>query len=109
MRIPSSVFAVARYGVAAILAVAGCVSLMGAAKRTEFTPRDKAFYASTTTVNFVRPGLTIKIVSANIAQDGTISVDNKITDPKGMPLAAAGITTRGAVWECFSSVTCPAG
>ena len=45
----------------------------------------------------VRPGLVFKIVSANIAQDGTISVDYKVSDPKGLPLDTAGITTPGAV------------
>src|ERR1051326_3553489 len=109
MRIPSSVFAVGRYGVAAVLAVTGTVSLLGAAKKTEFTPRDKAFYASAQTVNFVRPGLVIKIVSANIAQDGTITVDYKLTDPKGLPLDAAGITTPGAVSVRFRAGVIPKG
>jgi len=83
MRIPSSVFAVGRYLLAAA-AVLGSVALMSASnpKKTEFSVHDKAYYAAQATVNFVRPGLTMKIVSANIAQDGTISVDYKITDPK---------------------------
>ena len=82
MRIPSSVFAVGRYALALVV-ITGSVVLMSAPKKTVFTPHDKAYYASEATVNFVRPGLTLKIVSANIAQDGTISVDYKITDPKG--------------------------
>ena len=88
MRIPSSVFAVGRYALA-LVAITGSVVLMSAPKKTAFTPHDKAYYASEATVNFVRPGLTMKIVSANIAQDGTISVDYKITDPKGLPLDPA--------------------
>ena len=89
MRIRSTVLALA--------AVAASVALMGAAKKTEFNVHDKAYYASPATVNFVRPGLTIKIVSAGIAQDGTISVDYKLTDPKGLPLDSAGVTTPGAI------------
>ena len=100
MRIPSSVFAVGRYALALVV-ITGSVVLMSAPKKTVFTPHDKAYYASDATVNFVRPGLTLKVVSANIAQDGTISVDYKITDPNGLPLDPAGITTPGAVSVSF--------
>jgi OmcA/MtrC family decaheme c-type cytochrome len=82
---------------------------MSAPKKTAFTAHDKAYYASEATVNFVRPGLTIKIVSANITQDGTISVDYKLTDPKGLPLDPAGITTPGAVSVSFLCAYIPKG
>src|SRR5438034_4334285 len=111
MRTPSSVFAVGRYGLALALAVSGSVALMSAAKpkKAEFTPRDKAYYASASTINFVRPGLVIKIVSASIAQDGTISVDYKISDPKGLPSDPAGITTPGAISLSFCAAFIPKG
>src|ERR1035441_3964989 len=73
MRIPSSVFVVGRYTLA-LAAITASVVLMSAQKKTAFTPFDKAYYASEATVDFVRPGLTLTIVSAAIAPDGTISV-----------------------------------
>ena len=110
MRIPTTVFAVGRNTLAAV-AVMGSVVLMSASnpKKTELTVHDRAYYAAQATVNFVRPGLTMKIVSANIAQDGTITVDYKITDPKGLPLDAAGITTPGAVSVSFIGAYIPKG
>src|SRR5450759_4727034 len=108
MRIPSSVFVVGRYALA-LAAITASVVLVSAQQNTTFTPHDKAYYASEATVNFVRPGLTFKIVSANIAQDGTISVDYKIADPKGLPLDPAGITTPGAVSVSFLAAYIPKG
>jgi OmcA/MtrC family decaheme c-type cytochrome len=108
MRIPSSVFAVGRYALA-LAVITGSVVLMSAPKKTTFTPHDKAYYASEATVNFVRPGLTLKVVSATIAQDGTISVDYKVADPDGLPLDPAGITTPGAVSVSFLCAYIPKG
>jgi OmcA/MtrC family decaheme c-type cytochrome len=108
MRIPSSVFAVGRYALA-LAVITGSVVLMSAPKKTAFTPHDKAYYASDATVNFVRPGLTLKVVSASIATDGTISVDYKVTDPDGLPLDPAGITTPGAVSVSFLCAYIPKG
>ncbi|MEO8591794.1 MAG: OmcA/MtrC family decaheme c-type cytochrome [Candidatus Solibacter sp.] len=108
MRIPPSVFAVGRYALA-LGAITGSVVLMSAPKKTEFTPHDKAYYASEATVNFVRPGLVFKIISANIATDGTISVDFKMTDPKGLGLDRDGISTPGAVSTSFIAAYIPKG
>src|SRR6185437_9041287 len=74
MRIPYSVFAVGRY-VAVLTLIAGSVLLMSAPKKPGYSRYDKARYADPNLVQFVRPGLNISIVSANIASDGTISID----------------------------------
>jgi OmcA/MtrC family decaheme c-type cytochrome len=74
-----------------------------------FTPRDKAFYKDAAIVNFVRPGLVLKIQSATIASDGTIQTQFTLTDPQGLPLDRLGITTPGAVSISFIAATIPAG
>lgn len=107
MRTPNSVLSAGRYALA--LAVLTSVGLMSAPKKAGFTIHDKAYYANPSTVNFVRPGLAIKLVSANIAQDGTISVDYKISDPKGLPLDLAGITTPGTISVSFVAAYIPKG
>ncbi len=72
-----------------------------------YSPRSKAYYASNELVNFVRPGLVIKIASADIAADGTITATVLITDPKGLPLDRAGVTTPGTVALSFVAATIP--
>src|SRR5438046_2963856 len=89
--------------------VAGAAVLSSATKKTVFSPRDKAYYATANTINFVRPGLTITIVSAKIAADGTASVDFKLTDPKGLPLDRLGVTTPGVVSTSFLIGSIPKG
>jgi OmcA/MtrC family decaheme c-type cytochrome len=96
MRIPSMVYSVARY-MAALVVIAGSVLLMSAPKNPGFSAYDKAYYADSNTVNFVRPGLVIRVVSANVATDGTITARYKITDPRGLALDRDGIQTPGAV------------
>jgi OmcA/MtrC family decaheme c-type cytochrome len=108
MRIPSSIFAVGRYALALVV-VAGSVVLVSATKKTEFTIHDKEYYAAASTVNFVRPGLAISIVSANVAKDGTISVDYKLADPKGLALDSAGVQTPGAISVSFIAAYIPKG
>ena len=108
MRIPSSVFAVGRYAVG-FVAVAGSLLLMSAPKRAGFTVHDRAYYATPQAVTFVRPGLTISIVSASVASDGTISVDYKLADPKGLALDRLGVETPGAVSVSFLAAYIPKG
>ena len=60
-------------------------------------------------INFIRPGISVKIVSAAIAKDGTITARVTIADPKGLPLDMYGMTTPGAVTVRFIAATIPAG
>ena len=94
---------------AALIVLAGAAVLPSATKKTVFTTRDKAFYASPNTINFVRPGFLIKIVSAKIADDGTASVNFKITDPKGLGLDRLGVTSPGTISLSFLLAYIPKG
>ena len=78
----------------ALLLVAGSIALVGST-RQPYSPHEKAFYADRALVEFVRPGLTFTINSAQVASDGTISVTYSIADPTGLPLDKAGVTTPG--------------
>jgi OmcA/MtrC family decaheme c-type cytochrome len=90
----------------ALLAVIA-LSLIGASKKHEFSPHEKAFYADRATVEFVRPGLTITVNSAQVASDGTISVVYTVADPNGLPLDTAGVTTPGTIALSFVAAVIP--
>ena len=80
-----------------VLALTAGVVLLTSASTGPFTPHDKAYYASQKDQSFVRPGLTVTIVSAEIATDGTIKARVKFTDPDGRPLDKDGVTTAGRI------------
>src|SRR5947209_11784151 len=60
-------------------------------------------------VNYIRPGVKIKIVSAAIAKDGTITARVNLTDPKGVPLDRDGINSPGTISMSFICAYIPAG
>src|SRR5436305_719115 len=95
-------------GVAALSGLLLTLILSGAATR-QFSRNEKAFYGEPKLVAFVQPGLKIKIVSAAIAQDGTITVGFSLTDPQGAPLDRTGISTPGAISLSFVAAYIPAG
>jgi OmcA/MtrC family decaheme c-type cytochrome len=86
-----------QYARAVAIAAALVISLTGQTKKHRFSPREKAFYADATLLDFVNPGLTITINSANIAADGTITTIYTLTDPNGLPLDSTGATTPGTI------------
>ena len=108
MRIPSSVQATKQFAVAlALIAVSGV--LLSGARKTTFSPHEKAFYAPQAVVEYVNPGLVFNIVSANIASDGTISVHYTVADPQKLPLDTAGIQTPGTISPRFLAAYIPKG
>jgi OmcA/MtrC family decaheme c-type cytochrome len=92
---------------AALIVAAVALSLASAPRKT-YSRHEKAFFAPETTVQFVRPGLNITINSANIASDGTISAVYTVSDPNGLPLDTAGITTPGTISLSFIAAVIPA-
>ena len=77
--------------------------------KPRFNKHEKAFYADEATVSFVRPGLVITINSASIAADRTISAVFTVSDPQGLPLDMAGITTPGPISLSFVAAYIPKG
>jgi hypothetical protein len=68
----------------AVVITVVAISVMTAGSRSNYlTPKDKAFYADENLINFVRPGLVLRVVSGAIADDGTIKARVRITDPRG--------------------------
>src|ERR1051326_6161794 len=83
------------------------VLTLAGATRPPFNKTQKAFYADPKLVAFVRPGLLIKIVSAEITPDGVISVNFALTDPAGVPLDRSGVSTPGAISLNFIAAYIP--
>ncbi|OYW09534.1 MAG: hypothetical protein B7X34_06590, partial [Acidobacteriia bacterium 12-62-4] len=79
----------------------------GGIRKFGFTPEQKAFYANERTLNFVRPGLVLRVLGAEIAADGTMTATVRITDPMGVPLDREGRVTPGVVGLSFVAATIP--
>src|SRR5271165_6362845 len=94
--------------IAAFVAIVA-LCLAGGTKKFAYSTHDKAFYADKALVDFVRPGLVITINSASISTAGAISVTYTLTDPSGLPLDAAGVTTPGVVSLAFVAAYIPKG
>jgi OmcA/MtrC family decaheme c-type cytochrome len=119
MRIPVlNSFVIRR--VAAIAIIFGA-SVLTSAPRPKLTPSEADRFSKirlrdavtaendAAVVNFVRPGLVVKITSATIAADGTISATFTVQDPQTLALDRTGVTTPGVVSTSFIAATIPAG
>ena len=91
-----------------VILLLGCAALISATK-SKFTTGDKAFYVDDKLVNFVRPGLVVKILSAEIAADGTAKARILFTDLRGLPLDRLGIVTPGNIGASVVLATIPKG
>ena len=86
------------------LATAGFLSGVG---KSAFNAAQKAFYADEKTINFVRPGLDLKILAAVVNPDGSMAARVRITDPLGVPLDRLGVFTPGPVSISFVAAFLP--
>src|SRR4051812_18623176 len=80
-----------------LVTLAVAAVLARATDKPVFRSNEKAAFADERTVNFVRPGLAVRINSAEIGADGVINTVFTLTDPRGMPLDREGISTPGAI------------
>lgn len=96
-----------RYGRAAAIGVVLAAGLASAPK--PYSIHEKAYYANPQTVEFVAPGLKINITGASISSTGTITVNYTLTDPNGLPLDAAGVTTPGSISLSYVAAVLPNG
>jgi OmcA/MtrC family decaheme c-type cytochrome len=80
-----------------LFSLAALAAIVTAAGTNRFTPNDKPFYADQSAIAFVRPGLMIDILSAEVSTEGVIRARVKFTDPAGLPLDREGITTPGTI------------
>ncbi len=92
-----------------VILVAGLVSLAADDEKNPFRPWDKAYYLSAREAQFIRPGLAFELSNPSAAVDGALTVDVKITDPRGAPLDRLGIETPGPVSLNFVIARIPKG
>ena len=91
-----------------LMLMVGSVALLSSATKTPFSSMEKASFASQATLNFVRPGLVMKIISDQINADATLTVTFSLQDPKGVNMDRLGLTTPGAVSTSFILAYLPA-
>jgi len=94
-----------RLSILAIFLAAATIG-SGVGKQT-YSALEKAFYADENTINFVRPGLELKILAAVVNPDGRMAARIRITDPLGVGLDRLGVYTPGPVNISFVAATLP--
>src|SRR6266542_4827734 len=88
--------------------VIGSALLLSSASQPALTKNDKAYYLDAQAAEFVRPGLTLKILSVDVARDKTVKVRFQLTDGNGLPLDIGGITTPGPIRVLLVMASIPA-
>jgi OmcA/MtrC family decaheme c-type cytochrome len=102
-----------KYPASALIALASVV-LFNIASAAEHRSKPAVkFYATSmlngTTSSLGRTGVVVKIQSAAVAKDGTITARATIVDADGYPLDRLGVATKGPVSLSFIAAYIPAG
>ena len=79
-----------------VMLMAGSVALLSSTK-TPFSSREKASFANSAALSFVRPGVAIQITNIQFTAGNPLTVNYKLTDPKGALLDLTGVQTPGAI------------
>ncbi len=87
---------------------AGSVALLSST-RSPFSTREKASFANPAALNFVRPGVAIQITNIQFTAGSPLTVNYKLTDPKGALLDQTGVQTPGAISVRYILSYIPAG
>lgn len=95
----------------AVLTLAGVAFINSAAAQDRPVKKQQDFTAllNGPTSSLGRTGVVVKIKSASIAQDGTITARATIVDADGIPLDRLGVATAGPVSMSFICAYIPAG
>ena len=96
-------------GIVGVAAVAGSAALLVGLGEPVWKQSDRAFYLSEKEANFIRPGLVLKILDAQIDTTGIVRTRFRIADPKDQPLDRDGIVTPGPVAVSFIVGAIPNG
>ncbi|HVP00445.1 MAG TPA: OmcA/MtrC family decaheme c-type cytochrome [Bryobacteraceae bacterium] len=91
-----------------LIAIVAISMMTAGSRRSSFTTKDKAYYADASVIEFIRPGLTLQMVGATVAADGSLTATVSIADAQGQPLDMTGATTPGAVTMSCTMAALPA-
>src|ERR1051326_5648829 len=98
-----------RYYPAFLAAVAIALPAIAQTGRPGLNRKPRQAELSQAQISYIRPGVKVKVVSAGIAKDGTITARVNVTDPKGVPLDRLGVNTPGTISMAFICAYIPAG
>lgn len=85
------------------------ISVLTAGSLKHITAIRPAAFGQSSIIDFVRPGLVLKVLSASIGTDGTMAVHVSLTDPEGLQLDPAGVATPGPVTVACTVAVLPSG
>ena len=93
----------------AMFAVVAISILTAGSVKHDFAINQKAALGQSSVIDFVRPGLVLKVLSASIGADGTMAATVSLSDPEGLQLDPTGVATPGAITVACTVAVLPNG